>query len=82
MGVDLAQLAGNTVVFSHKECVQHGENLGGQTIRIAGNVDKVEDTDDTVDADVTVCSLTLGSPARKQYTSSLGRMQPSSGSSS
>ena len=31
---------------------------------------------------VTVCSLALESPARKQKTSLLGRMQPSSGSSS
>ena len=30
----------------------------------------------------TVCSLTRGSPVRKQKTSSEGRMQPSSGSSS
>ena len=31
---------------------------------------------------LTVCSLALESPSRKQKTSLLGRMQPSSGSSS
>ena len=68
--VDLCNYLGHPVVLSHEQCVHHGQDLEKRLWQPGHN------------NCLTMFSLFLTSPARKQNTSLCGLRHPSSGSSS